>query len=80
MSGCVLDADALIAALGIRPVPATEAIARDAARLRARRISLSDGFALATAISRSASAVTFDERVRRAMQQVGLKLPEPLAE
>ena len=43
-------------------------------------MSLSDGFALATAISRSASAVTFDERVRRAMQQVGVELPEPLAE
>jgi len=68
-----------IAALGVRTVPATEALARDAARFRAGGISLPDGFALATAASRSATVASFDQRVRRAMEEAGLRAPEALA-
>lgn len=68
-----------LAALGVRPISPTAAVARDAARFRSRNISLADGFALATARQQSAAVASFDRRVRRAMSKLGLKLPEPLA-
>lgn len=67
-----------IAALGIRPVAPTAAIARDAARHRALNISLADGFALATARAHSATVATFDRRVRRAMDTLGVEAPTEL--
>lgn len=68
-----------LAALGVRPISPTAAVARDAARFRSLNISLADGFALATARHQSAAVASFDRRVRRAMSKLGLKLPEPLA-
>lgn len=67
-----------IAALEIRPVAPTAAIARDAARFRSLGISLADGFALATAKASSASVASFDRRVRRAMTELGLDAPRRL--
>lgn len=67
-----------IAALGIRPVAATAAIARDAARFRSLGISLADGFALATARAHSSTLASFDQRVQRAMAELGLKTPRRL--
>lgn len=67
-----------IAALGIRPIAPTIAVARDAARHRSMNISLADGFALATATAKSASLASFDRRVRRAVAELGLELPERL--
>lgn len=64
-----------IDAMGIVLVAPTPAIARDAARFRALRISLADGFALATARAREADVATFDDRVRRSLPAVGLALP-----
>jgi predicted nucleic acid-binding protein len=65
-----------IAALGIRPVASTAAIARDAARFRSLGISLADGFALATARAHSATVASFDRRVMRAMAELGLAAPK----
>lgn len=62
-------------ALGIRLVAPTPAIARDAARHRARNVSLADGFAIATAQAQGAALASFDRRVRRAMDEVGVSLP-----
>ncbi|HEX5820514.1 MAG TPA: PIN domain-containing protein [Solirubrobacterales bacterium] len=67
-----------IAALGIRPVAPTAAIARDAARIRSLGVSLADGFALATAQASSATIASFDRRVRRAMAELGLDGPRRL--
>lgn len=64
-----------IAALEIRPVAPTAAIARDAARFRSLGISLADGFALATAQANSATVASFDRRVRRAMAETGIDRP-----
>jgi predicted nucleic acid-binding protein len=64
-----------LAALGVRPVSPTAAVARDAARFRSLNISLADGFALATARHHSASVASFDQRVKRSMSELGLKLP-----
>lgn len=67
-------------ALGIRLVAPTPAIARDAARHRAKNISLADGFAIATAHARGASLASFDLRVRRALPAAGVQLaPELIA-
>jgi predicted nucleic acid-binding protein len=63
-----------LAALGIRLVAPTAAIAVDAARHRAMNISLADGFALATAQAHDADVASFDRRVRRALPAVGLRL------
>lgn len=60
-------------AMGIALVPPTAAIARDAARLRGRNISLADGFAVATARARSASIASFDQRVLRALPALGVE-------
>jgi predicted nucleic acid-binding protein len=63
-----------LAALGIRLVAPTPAIARDAARHRGLNISLADGFAIATAQARGASIASFDLRVRRALPVIGVGL------
>lgn len=68
-----------IAALRIKPIGPSAAVARDAARYRALNVSLADGFALATARTHSASVASFDRRVRRAMSTLGLELPEELS-
>lgn len=67
-----------LAALRIRPLAPSAAVARDAARYRALNVSLADAFALATARSRSAAVASFDRRVRRAMRRLGLELPDSL--
>jgi predicted nucleic acid-binding protein len=69
---------AAIDALGIRLNAPTPAIARDAARLRARNISLAGGFALATARAHDASVASFDRRVRRALASAGIELAAAL--
>jgi len=63
-----------LAALGIRLVAPSPAIARDAARHRGLDISLADGFAIATAQARGASVASFDARVRRALRTTGVEL------
>jgi len=63
-----------LAALGIRLVAPSPAIARDAARHRSLNISLADGFAIATAQARGASVASFDVRVRRALRTTGVAL------
>jgi predicted nucleic acid-binding protein len=63
-----------LGALGVKLIAPTPAIALDAARHRALRISLADGFALATARAHQASVASFDRRVRRALPRVGLEL------
>jgi predicted nucleic acid-binding protein len=63
-----------LAALGIRLVAPSPAIARDAARHRGLNISLADGFAIATAQARGASVASFDARVRRALRTTGIEL------
>lgn len=62
-----------IDALGVRVVPATASIARDAAVLRSLGISLADGFALGTARAHEATVATFDRRVRRSLRRAGLQ-------
>lgn len=75
----LLTAVSAISELGVRPVPPTTAMARQAARHRSESgVSLADGFALATATAVSGSIATFDRRVRRAMNAAGLELPPPL--
>jgi hypothetical protein len=67
-----------IAALGTRLIAPTQRNAMDAARYRALNISLADGFALATASDRDACVATFDQRVRRALPRLGLRLAPEL--
>ncbi len=67
------------AALGIRLIAPTRAIAVNAARHRRPNISLADGFALAAAQSRDAHLASFDRRVRRALAKVGLQLAPQLS-
>lgn len=67
-----------LAALGVRLVAPTRAIAVDAARHRALNISLADGFALATAKARDAHVASFDLRVRRALPTIGIELAPQL--
>ena len=69
--GIAVDA---IAAVGVIPVPPSAAVAREAARLHGLGISLADGFALATAMSRSVSIASFDARVRRAAGEAGVQI------
>ena len=68
-----------LAALGIRLIAPTPAIAVNAARHRGLAISLADGFALATAQAHSAPVASFDHRVRRALPKIGLKLAPQLS-
>lgn len=68
-----------IAAIGIRPLAPTRAVARDAARHRSLGVSLADGFALATAQSYDATLGTFDRRVRRAADSLRLEAPRELS-
>lgn len=63
-----------IATLGILPVPPSPEVARHAAVIRGHKISLADGFALATAIEREAVLASFDQRVRRAAKQLRVGL------
>jgi predicted nucleic acid-binding protein len=63
-----------IAVLGVRLVAPTPPIARDAARHRGMGVSLADGFAIATAEVHQASVATFDRRVRRVLDQLGVPL------
>ena len=67
-----------VAALGIRLIAPTPAIARDAARHRSRDVSLADGFAIATAHAASATLASFDVRVRRALPATGVQLAAAL--
>lgn len=55
-------------------VPATPAIARDAARIRNLGVSLPDAFAMATARARGATLATFDRDVRKALPRAGIEL------
>jgi predicted nucleic acid-binding protein len=68
-----------IAVLGVRLVPPTPPIARDAARHRGLAISLADGFAIATAQAHGASVATFDRRVRRALRSLDAALAPELS-
>jgi predicted nucleic acid-binding protein len=63
-----------IPSLGIRLLAPDAALARNAARRRALGVSLADGFALATAERAGADLASFDKRVRRAVDRVGLRL------
>jgi predicted nucleic acid-binding protein len=63
-----------IDALGLELVAPTPAVAREAARLRNAGISLPDGFAVATAVTRGASLIAFDARVRRIARKEGVQL------
>jgi len=67
-----------IAALGIRLIAPSPAIARAAARHRGLGVSLADGFALATAQAHDATVATFDRRVRRTLRTVGIELTPAL--
>lgn len=64
--------------LGIRLIAPTAAIATDAARHRRLKVSLADGFALATAQAHRATVATFDRRVRRALPLIGVDLAPEL--
>ena len=63
-----------INALGVELLAPTSAVAREAARLRAGGISLPDGFAVATAMTRETALAAFDARVRRAARDAGVRL------
>ena len=67
-----------IASLGIRTSSPDAALARVAARRRALGISLADGFALATAERVGADLASFDQRVRRALKSVDVRLSSAL--
>lgn len=63
-----------LAVLRVRLIAPTPAIAVDAARHRALKISLADGFALATAQAHDAYVASFDRLVCRALPKAGLVL------
>lgn len=65
-----------ISALDIRLLSPTPDVARDAARLRHLGISLADGFALSAARSQDAAVASFDTRVRRAAEKIGIATAE----
>jgi predicted nucleic acid-binding protein len=67
-----------MASLGIRTSSPDAALARVAARRRALGISLADGFALATAERVGADLASFDQRVRRALKSVDVRLSSAL--
>lgn len=67
-----------IASLGIRTSSPNAALARVAARRRALGISLADGFAVATAEEVGADLASFDQRVRRALKSVDVRLSSAL--
>ncbi|MBS1886446.1 MAG: PIN domain-containing protein [Actinobacteria bacterium] len=68
-----------MASLGIRTSSPDAAAARLAARRRALGVSLADGFAIATAERLEADLASFDRRVRRALEGVGLQLSAALS-
>lgn len=63
-----------IASLRIELHQPDAAIGRDAARLRGLKISLADGFALATARGLDARIASYDARVRAAARRVDVPL------
>lgn len=67
-----------IASLGLRTSSPDAALARVAARRRALGISLADGFALATAERLGADLASFDQRVRRALKSIDVRLSSAL--
>lgn len=67
-----------MASLGIRTSSPNAALARVAARRRALGISLADGFAVATAERLGADLASFDQRVRRALKSVDVRLSSAL--
>jgi predicted nucleic acid-binding protein len=67
-----------IDAMGVGLISPTAPVAREAARLRQANISLADGFALATARAYGAWLATFDQRVRRSLEDAGVDLPPML--
>jgi predicted nucleic acid-binding protein len=69
-----------IASLGIRTSAPDAAAARLAARHRARGVSLADGFAIATAERLGAELASFDQRVRRALEEIEPRLSAALAD
>jgi predicted nucleic acid-binding protein len=68
-----------LAALGVRLVAPTPEIAIGAARYRGLRVSLADGFALATAQAHDAHVASFDRRVRRVLPRLGIELAPQLS-
>ena len=58
--------------LGIEVVAPSARVARDAARIRGLGVSLADAFAIATAQQLGGAVASFDRRVRRAAEQVGV--------
>lgn len=58
--------------LGIELAPPSAHVAREAARIRGRGVSLADAFAIATAQQLDGSVASFDRRVRRAADTVGV--------
>jgi predicted nucleic acid-binding protein len=67
-----------LSALEIRLIAPTPTIAVNAARHRALNVSLADGFALASAQAHDAHVASFDQRVRRALPKIGLRLAPQL--
>ena len=67
-----------ISSLGIRLLPPDAALARNAARRRGLGISLADGFAVATAERVNAELASFDKRVRRAVEAIGVRMSPAL--
>ncbi len=63
-----------ISVLGVEPQAPTAATARGAARHRGLGVSLADGFALATAQASSTAIASFDKRVLRAAEELGIPL------
>jgi hypothetical protein len=60
--------------MGIGLVAPTQAVRREAARLRGDGVSLGDGFAIAAARSGDAWIATYDRRVRRSLDGAGVQL------
>ncbi len=58
--------------LGIELIAPTGQEARDAARIRGLGVSLADAFAIAAAQRVGGTVASFDRRVRRAAEQVGV--------
>jgi len=68
-----------LAALGVRLVAPTAETSVAAARHRALKVSLADGFALATAQAYEAHIASFDRRVQRVLRRLGIELAPQLS-
>ena len=67
-----------LSVIGLRVIPPPAQVARAAASHRAHgKISLPDGFALATAEARTAALATFDRRLRKRTTEAGVSLQPP---